>query len=127
MLRIEPLQVNDYVFPTWSMAIGWAMTLSSLLCIPLYSIYHVYFAPGDTFADKFFGSFKPITSGKFSSRDKNTSLGEIFQGKEAQILNSNDVDNASRASKQIDISINEIAESVWMFMLSYSLSTNVEA
>ena len=38
ILRHEPLTYNDYVFPEYSEYVGWALTASSVLLIPLFAI-----------------------------------------------------------------------------------------
>lgn len=37
---------EEYTYPEWSIALGWALTLSSTLCIPIYIIYKVLITPG---------------------------------------------------------------------------------
>lgn len=39
IFKHEPLTYNDYVYPWWGEAIGVAMTLSSVIWIPIYAIY----------------------------------------------------------------------------------------
>ncbi|XP_060564137.1 sodium-dependent serotonin transporter-like, partial [Ruditapes philippinarum] len=39
-------QYSSYVYPEWSIAIGWMMVVSSLLCIPAYAIYKFLITPG---------------------------------------------------------------------------------
>jgi hypothetical protein len=39
-------QYSNYVYPEWSIAIGWLMVVSSLLCIPAYAIYKFLITPG---------------------------------------------------------------------------------
>lgn len=41
MLNISPLTYNEYIFPAYTEYIGWAMTLSSVIMIPLYAIYEL--------------------------------------------------------------------------------------
>ncbi|CAF97733.1 unnamed protein product, partial [Tetraodon nigroviridis] len=43
---------NDYIYPGWSLAIGFAMALSSVICIPIYAIYKVARSPGATFRER---------------------------------------------------------------------------
>ncbi|OTF73882.1 sodium-neurotransmitter symporter-like protein [Euroglyphus maynei] len=38
ILRHEPLTYNDYVFPKYSEYVGWTLTASSVLLIPLFAI-----------------------------------------------------------------------------------------
>lgn len=37
---------GTYVYPDWSINMGWLMTASSISCIPAYFIYKVYKTPG---------------------------------------------------------------------------------
>jgi len=46
MYTYEDLQTDDYVYPKWSIAVGWVLTGSSLVCIPLYMVYAFIVTPG---------------------------------------------------------------------------------
>lgn len=37
----QPLQYNDYFYPSWAEWVGWALTLSSILMIPLVAIIQI--------------------------------------------------------------------------------------
>jgi hypothetical protein len=37
--RTRKLQLQSYVYPEWSNALGWAITCSSMFCVPLYILY----------------------------------------------------------------------------------------
>lgn len=37
---------DQYKYPEWSRYLSWALTLSSILCIPIYIIYKVLITPG---------------------------------------------------------------------------------
>ncbi|CAN2390950.1 Solute carrier family 6 (neurotransmitter transporter) [Pristimantis euphronides] len=42
LIKYVPLKYNNnYVYPPWGYAIGWLMTIASMICIPLYAIYIV--------------------------------------------------------------------------------------
>ena len=41
----KPASYAGYVFPPWGVGIGWAMTLTSILPIPLYAIYKLIRSP----------------------------------------------------------------------------------
>lgn len=41
LINKETLSLGDYIYPEWSVNVGWLITLSSLSCIPLYAIYHI--------------------------------------------------------------------------------------
>ena len=59
LLELEPLKMNDYEYPYWSVVIGWFITLSSLLCVPAYAFYHFVNTPGDTFEQRWTNAFRP--------------------------------------------------------------------
>jgi hypothetical protein len=42
----EPLTRDSYVFPEWSIAVGWILTTSSLMWIPIYMVYKLIITPG---------------------------------------------------------------------------------
>ncbi|KAH0617058.1 hypothetical protein JD844_028672 [Phrynosoma platyrhinos] len=40
LIRYKPLRYNNiYKYPSWGIAVGWLMALSSMICIPLYIIF----------------------------------------------------------------------------------------
>ncbi|XP_068195987.1 sodium- and chloride-dependent GABA transporter 3-like [Antennarius striatus] len=45
------LMINDYLYPDWAYSLGWVMTLSSVLMIPLWAAGRVCLTPG-TFREK---------------------------------------------------------------------------
>lgn len=44
--KYQSLRYGNYVYPTWSLALGWLMTASSVICIPTYAIYKFAKTPG---------------------------------------------------------------------------------
>lgn len=46
LLYHEPLQYNDYLYPSWAEWIGWGLALSSILMIPGFMISQLIQAPG---------------------------------------------------------------------------------
>ncbi|CAG0915473.1 unnamed protein product [Notodromas monacha] len=42
----EPLRRDSYQYPDWSIAIGWVLTTSSLMWIPLFMVYKLAITPG---------------------------------------------------------------------------------
>lgn len=51
VIQYKPITYNDYVYPGWSLAIGFAMALSSVVCIPVYALYKISRSPGATFRE----------------------------------------------------------------------------
>ncbi|KAK1878868.1 Sodium- and chloride-dependent glycine transporter 1 [Dissostichus eleginoides] len=52
VIQYKPITYNDYVFPTWSLYIGFCMAMSSVLCIPIYALYKISRSPGATFRER---------------------------------------------------------------------------
>ncbi|CAI5642160.1 sodium- and chloride-dependent glycine transporter 1 isoform X2 [Oreochromis niloticus] len=52
VIQYKPITYNDYVYPGWSLAIGFAMALSSVVCIPIYALYKISKSPGATFRER---------------------------------------------------------------------------
>ncbi|XP_065083015.1 sodium-dependent serotonin transporter [Ochlerotatus camptorhynchus] len=46
LLGYEAMLEGEYKYPEWSIAAGWVLTLSSVLCIPLYVIYKFMISDG---------------------------------------------------------------------------------
>lgn len=42
---------DDYQYPTWAHALGWCYTAASLSFIPIFAVYALLKADGDTFAE----------------------------------------------------------------------------
>ncbi|KAL4009295.1 hypothetical protein ACER0C_003147 [Sarotherodon galilaeus] len=51
IISYKPITYNDYVYPGWSLAIGFAMALSSVVCIPIYALYKISKSSGATFRE----------------------------------------------------------------------------
>ncbi|XP_068458303.1 sodium- and chloride-dependent glycine transporter 1 isoform X1 [Clinocottus analis] len=62
VIQYKPITYNDYVYPSWSLAIGFAMSMSSVLCIPLYALYKISKSPGATFKERFKFACRPHSS-----------------------------------------------------------------
>uniref|UniRef100_A0A8D8AA91 Transporter n=3 Tax=Culex pipiens TaxID=7175 RepID=A0A8D8AA91_CULPI len=58
LLGYEAMLEGEYEYPEWSVAAGWILTLSSVLCIPLYAIYKFMASHGDC-KDRLRQTFKP--------------------------------------------------------------------
>ncbi|RWS28118.1 hypothetical protein B4U80_08101 [Leptotrombidium deliense] len=39
VIQHKDLEWQGYQYPNWSVAVGWCLTFSSLLCVPIYGIY----------------------------------------------------------------------------------------
>ncbi|KAI5697049.1 hypothetical protein M8J75_004234 [Diaphorina citri] len=46
LLGYEDMISGEYVYPPWSIRLGWTLTASSLMCIPSYIVYKLYTTPG---------------------------------------------------------------------------------
>ncbi|XP_049770972.1 sodium-dependent serotonin transporter-like [Schistocerca cancellata] len=46
LMGYEEMLPGEYVYPAWSISVGWVLTASSLVCIPLYIIYTLITTPG---------------------------------------------------------------------------------
>lgn len=46
LLGYEEMLGEEYEYPEWSVALGWILTLSSIVCIPLYIVYKILITPG---------------------------------------------------------------------------------
>lgn len=51
VIQYKPITYNDYVYPGWSLAIGFCMAMSSVICIPIYALYKISKSPGATFRE----------------------------------------------------------------------------
>ncbi|XP_065160675.1 sodium-dependent serotonin transporter [Atheta coriaria] len=47
LLGHEEMLGTEYNYPDWSINVGWALTASSTLCIPVYIVYKFLITPGD--------------------------------------------------------------------------------
>ncbi|CAL9689121.1 unnamed protein product [Knipowitschia caucasica] len=52
VIQYKPITYNDYVYPGWSLGIGFCMALSSVICIPIYALYKISRSPGATFKER---------------------------------------------------------------------------
>ncbi|XP_022909360.2 sodium- and chloride-dependent GABA transporter ine isoform X1 [Onthophagus taurus] len=59
MIAYEQPTYGNYAYPKWAIAIGWIITSSSILCIPIFMIYVITKAEGDTCWKKLKNSIKP--------------------------------------------------------------------
>ncbi|KAI4461101.1 sodium/chloride dependent transporter [Holotrichia oblita] len=55
----QPRYGDDYRYPAWAIAIGWIITSTSILCIPIFMIYVFTKAEGNTCWEKFKSAIKP--------------------------------------------------------------------
>ncbi|XP_036596371.1 sodium- and chloride-dependent creatine transporter 1 [Trichosurus vulpecula] len=56
----KPLVYNNtYVYPWWGEAVGWCFAFSSMLCVPLYLLYHLLRAKG-TFIERWRDLTQPV-------------------------------------------------------------------
>ncbi|XP_055694630.1 sodium-dependent serotonin transporter [Lutzomyia longipalpis] len=57
-LGYQEMLGTEYTYPDWSIAVGWALTASSVLCIPIYMIYKFLRTPGGLYR-RLRTTFKP--------------------------------------------------------------------
>lgn len=55
----EGLELDGYKFPFWSEVLGWMLTMSSLICIPVYVLYSFWLTPGDDIKTRFIRMITP--------------------------------------------------------------------
>jgi len=59
LVSFEPLQLGDYVYPTWAEAIGWFLAAIALSQIPIWAAITVWKQPGSTALEKFKNTLQP--------------------------------------------------------------------
>jgi solute carrier family 6 serotonin transporter-like protein 4 len=47
LLGYEEMLQGEYTYPAWTIMVGWMLTASSLICIPLYIVYKLIITPGN--------------------------------------------------------------------------------
>ncbi|XP_054152650.1 sodium-dependent serotonin transporter-like [Oppia nitens] len=70
LFEYKDLVIGSYVYPNWSILLGWTITLSSMTCIPLYAIYK-YLSLSGRPIERFVKSFKPeldVSTGSYGGR-----------------------------------------------------------
>ncbi|KAF6778328.1 hypothetical protein AHF37_01972 [Paragonimus kellicotti] len=45
----QNLQMGDYKYPLWANVVGWALSLTSMLAIPVVAVYQLCITPGTLF------------------------------------------------------------------------------
>lgn len=75
----EMLGANDYVYPRWSITVGWLMTGTTVSCIPLYIIYKFVITPGSfvnvsNSTHIYLNPLWPICIRVFSKSEKNLAI-----------------------------------------------------
>ncbi|KAJ8042618.1 Sodium-dependent serotonin transporter [Holothuria leucospilota] len=46
LISYSPLEFNGYVYPQWSIALGWSLTASSMMWVPAFGLYKFIITPG---------------------------------------------------------------------------------
>ncbi|XP_064197800.1 sodium- and chloride-dependent glycine transporter 1 isoform X2 [Anguilla rostrata] len=62
VIQYKPITYNDYIYPNWSLIIGFFMALSSVICIPIFALYQIANSEGTTFIERLKNSVKPDRS-----------------------------------------------------------------
>ncbi|XP_076359543.1 sodium- and chloride-dependent glycine transporter 1-like [Tachypleus tridentatus] len=58
MINHTTITYNKYVYPSWSVGLGWCIAMSSLVPIPGYAVFHIYKAKG-TFKQRLLECLRP--------------------------------------------------------------------
>lgn len=53
------LSLGDYKYPVWAEAVGWALCLASILCVPGYALYRLFSDKSRPITERFLGLMKP--------------------------------------------------------------------
>ncbi|XP_053214889.1 sodium-dependent serotonin transporter-like [Panonychus citri] len=61
IIGYKDLEWGNYKYPAWSIRLGWLITGSSVSCVPIYGIYHLYKLEG-TLMQRLTKSIKPETT-----------------------------------------------------------------
>uniref|UniRef100_A0A914XL90 Sodium-dependent serotonin transporter n=1 Tax=Plectus sambesii TaxID=2011161 RepID=A0A914XL90_9BILA len=56
----EQMTLDGYTYPVWSVALGWFLRLTSIVCIPLYVCYKLWSLPG-TMSERIMAAVKPAS------------------------------------------------------------------
>uniref|UniRef100_A0A8D2IRU8 Transporter n=1 Tax=Varanus komodoensis TaxID=61221 RepID=A0A8D2IRU8_VARKO len=81
VIQYRPISYNMYVYPTWAIAIGFLMALSSVICIPIYAVFCVLRTEGDSLLQRLKNCTRP-------SREWGPALVEHRTGRYAPALSS---------------------------------------
>ncbi|PNF22061.1 Sodium-dependent serotonin transporter [Cryptotermes secundus] len=70
LLGYEEMLQGEYTYPAWTIMVGWALTASSLLCIPLYIVYKLIITPGNiiqvySMQSRVKGTYPPLSRSLF--------------------------------------------------------------
>uniref|UniRef100_A0A452G902 Transporter n=1 Tax=Capra hircus TaxID=9925 RepID=A0A452G902_CAPHI len=79
VIQYQPITYNQYQYPSWAVAIGFLMALSSVICIPLYALFQFCRTDGDTLLQRLKNATKP-------SRDWGPALLEHRTGRYAPTI-----------------------------------------
>ncbi|XP_017835608.1 sodium-dependent serotonin transporter [Drosophila busckii] len=62
ILGYKEMLGEEFYYPPWSIQVGWAVTCSSVMCIPAYMVYKYFFASKGNCKQRLQESFKPDAS-----------------------------------------------------------------
>ncbi|CAC5404892.1 SLC6A4 [Mytilus coruscus] len=74
----DGIELNGYVYPQWSLAIGWTISCTSLICIPIYIVYLLIVTPG-TFKQKILRMIRPSSIPSHVDQDKSRHLYDKYE------------------------------------------------
>ena len=80
VLEFEQPTYGEYEFPVWALVIGWSITASSLVCIPVYAVLAVRDSPQEGTAwQKIMAATRPAyTAGRKSEANEDVKPSENF-------------------------------------------------
>ncbi|XP_052072585.1 sodium-dependent serotonin transporter-like [Mytilus californianus] len=74
----DGITLNGYVFPQWSLAVGWTISSISLICIPIYIVYLLIVTPG-TFKQKILRMIRPSSIPSHVDQDTSRHLYDKYE------------------------------------------------
>lgn len=72
------ISIDAYVFPKWSLAVGWCITGISLICIPIY-IVHLFIVTPGTFKQKVLKMIRPSAFPRHADNQNSNYLHDVHE------------------------------------------------
>lgn len=51
IINYKNVTYGNYKYPDWAHAMGWSITASTLICIPVYAVFNIFRNEGESFMD----------------------------------------------------------------------------